>query len=230
MKRVVASLTYLACLVAPVHSQAQSSQFSPPGELEPNSGVGVKDATVYYEEFRFPLEVAPAFLNSQVYRSGGKHGPAGGQCSAANYAYPWRDNFCEKRRWPMPLCPGGTGHQGQDIRPATCRASAHWAVAAEDAIVAHIGSFSVTLQTAKGTIYRYLHLNMRELAVGELATVRRGDRIGKVSNDFGGASTTIHLHFDIKDTVDVKGKLMTIYVPPYPSLVRAYERLLSGAP
>ena len=36
----------------------------------------------------------------------------------AGYAYPWRDNFCERRGFPVSQCPAGVGHQGQDIRPA----------------------------------------------------------------------------------------------------------------
>ena len=35
-----------------------------------------------------------------------------------NYGYPWQDNFCETRDL-RGQCPGGFGHQGQDIRP-TC--------------------------------------------------------------------------------------------------------------
>ncbi len=38
-----------------------------------------------------------------------------------NYSYPWRDNFCEHRFFYVGQCPGGLGHQGQDIRPASCK-------------------------------------------------------------------------------------------------------------
>ena len=118
----------------------QAPSFSPPGELESGSGRGVADPNVYLRDIRFPIEKAPAFLNSQVYRKGGMHGPSGGQCDSANYSYPWRDNFCEKRDWGMPLCPAGKGHQGQDIRPATCKAGLHWAVAAESGKIVQIGN------------------------------------------------------------------------------------------
>ena len=37
-----------------------------------------------------------------------------------NYAYPWRDNFCEHRYYYVGQCPAGLGHQGQDIRPGSC--------------------------------------------------------------------------------------------------------------
>ncbi len=39
---------------------------------------------------------------------------------AKNFAYPWRDNFCEHRTYEVSQCPGGMGHQGQDIRPSFC--------------------------------------------------------------------------------------------------------------
>ena len=39
-------------------------------------------------------------------------------------AMPWRDNFCERRGFPVGQCPAGIGHQGQDIRPGTVQAAA----------------------------------------------------------------------------------------------------------
>ncbi|HEV7877074.1 M23 family metallopeptidase [Bradyrhizobium sp.] len=200
---------------------------SPPGDLETGSGNGRADATIYFPQMRFPLETGPAFANSQVYRAGGMHGPAGDQCASANYSYPWRDVYCEKRSWTMALCPAGKGHQGQDIRPATCKKDTHWAVAADDGVIANIGTYSVTLQTANGVLYRYLHLNIGDLAVDELDHVKKGARIGKVSNWFGDTSTTIHLHFDIKGTVQVNGKSVVTYLPPYTSLVASYKTLMS---
>ena len=130
----------------------------------------------------------------------------------------------------MRICPSGKGHQGQDIRPATCTAKVHWVVAVEDGFIAQIGTYSVTLQSANGTLYRYLHLQMDDLAVRELDKVKRGERIGKVSNDYPGSSTTIHLHFDIKDSVIVGSKKIIAFVPPYSSLVESYKRLTKGQP
>lgn len=216
----------LFAILITAESAADPTKFSPPGDLEPGSGNGVTDPTLYFKEIRFPLERSPAYLNSQVYRKGGNHGPKGGQCDSANYSYPWRDNFCETRGWNMAVCPSTKGHQGQDIRPATCKPDIHWAVAAEDGIIAEIGSYSVTLQTPKGTLYRYLHLQMNDLAVRRLEPIQKGQRIGKVSNHFGGAKTTIHLHFDIKDSVVYKGIRQSIFIPPYASLVESYTRLL----
>ncbi len=217
----------LLLLIMPAAHAAEPS-FNPPGALEKNSGTGVADPTVYYPAMRFPLESGPAFLNSQVYRPGGNKGVVknGDQCDPINYAYPWTDNFCEARGWDAPMCPGGKGHQGQDIRPATCKKNLHWAVAVEDGIIAHIGVYSVTLQAPSGTLYRYLHLGMRDLGVRLMDTVKKGDRIGRVSTDFGGTSTTIHLHFDIKDAVRGGKEQGMLYMPPYTSLKAGYKRLL----
>ncbi len=195
-----------------------------PGDLAPGSGEGRADWTVYREGMRFPLETAPAYANSQVWGTGGLQGPPGSQCDNANYSYPWRDNYCETRRqWEMPLCPVGTGHQGQDIRPATCAGGVHWAVAAEAGTIAHIGVFRVELRGEEsGFWYRYLHLDHDQLAVEVGQRVDRGDRIGLVSNNFGDTPTTIHLHFDMHSG--------GVFYPTYMSLVRGYEALLSGSP
>ncbi len=99
--------------------------YEPAGDLVEGSGEGRKDDTLYLAGLRFPLEHGPAYANSQVWGRGGGEGPGGRQCDEANYRYPWRDNFCETRRFRVDLCPAGTGHQGQDIRPATCEADKH---------------------------------------------------------------------------------------------------------
>ncbi|MBL9098158.1 MAG: M23 family metallopeptidase [Alphaproteobacteria bacterium] len=180
---------------------------------------------------RYPLEAAPSYPNSQVYMNGGGEGPGGGQCDKVNYSYPWRDNFCEKRSWDTPICPSAKGHQGQDIRPATCKKGLHWAVAAEAGQITNIGSYTVTLTADSGIRYRYLHLKMDELAVNIGDKLARGQRIGLVSNDFGGAATTIHLHFEIKTTLALPdGTSQIHFAPPYASLVDSYKRLLKGTP
>ncbi len=199
------------------------------GDLISGSGQGLRDDTVYAPNMRFPVEQAPAFLNSQVYRPGGINGGAGGQCAVSNYSFPWQDNFCETRSWDTPLCPTGKGHQGQDIRPATCADARYWAVAAADGWVQNIGRFTVTLAGSDGRIYRYLHLKMNDLAVNVGQNVRKGDRIGKVSNDFGSTPTTIHLHFEILQNMQGPGGAAIQPVPPYMSLLRAYERLTGEA-
>ena len=182
------------------------------------------DEKVYVPEMRFPIEKAPAFPNSQVWGRGGSQGPGGGQCDAANYSYPWWDNYCESRSWDMPLCPGGTGHQGQDIRPSTCEKSVHWVVAAEAGQITSTGSYAVYQVADSGTTHRYLHMNMARLAVQTGDRVNKGDRLGLVSNDFGGTPTTIHMHYDINQNIPAAGG--NVYVPTYMSLVRSYEALL----
>lgn len=202
--------------------------YEPPGQLESGSQ-GRVDHHVYVPGMRYPVENAPSFPNSQVYRPGGSHGPGGGQCDASNFQYPWSDNFCEPRRWEMPLCPGGTGHQGQDIRPADCRDKAHWAVAAEDGVITSIGSFSLYLVADSGTRHRYLHMDPASIPVARGQRVQRGQRLGLISNAYFDANgnrvgTTIHLHYDIHQYVHELDA--AVYVPPYMSLVRSYEDLL----
>jgi hypothetical protein len=120
------------------------------------------------------------------------------------------------------MCPAGQGHQGQDIRAADCRNSVHNAVAVTDGTITSIGSYSVYLTAADGTRYDYLHMSDVAVRVGQ--AVRRGQLVGRVSNQFGGASTTVHLHFNIRQSVSGVG---SVFVPPYMSLVRAYEALVA---
>ena len=204
----------------------------PSGRLVPGSGSGAEDQTVWAPTMRFPMEKAPAWANSQVWGAGGSNGPGGGQCDAKNYGYPWHDNFCETRGYTNIFCASGKGHQGQDIRPATCKKSEHWIVAAETGTITGIGTYTVFLTAKSGRLYRYLHMDMQKvrqmLHVGQEVT--RGERIGLASNDFGATSTTIHLHLEIKAPVTRDGKTVFTFVPPYSSLVRAYQRLLIVSP
>ena len=96
-----------------------------------------------YARMRFPIAFAPAYVKSQsfmpwgdCYRTGtvGRMGRKGAayrckvndmplvfdESAAVNFTYPWRDNFCEQRDFLVGQCPGGYGHQGEDIRPAKC--------------------------------------------------------------------------------------------------------------
>ncbi|MEW8147385.1 MAG: M23 family metallopeptidase [Candidatus Thiodiazotropha endolucinida] len=216
----------VTCHILPIYTINADDRFNSPGLLEQSSVAGHTDSTIYYPKMRFPMEKGPAYANSQVYRPGGLYGGSGSQCDSNNYAYPWSDNFCESRRYNMPLCPSGKGHQGQDIRPAKCRSDFYWTVAVSDGVIAQVGRYSVTLLSPEGTLYRYLHLNMDDLAVQELEQVNKGERIGKVSNWFGQSKTTIHLHFDIKDTLRIKNKSKIVYIPPYTSLVNSYKKLM----
>lgn len=230
MKRQAMVIGLLALLHTSSYASLNEFKYSTPGELEKASGNGVRSDQVYFPSMRFPLEMGPAYLNSQVYRPGGNHSDSKeGQCAVVNYSYPWRDNFCETRGYDTPMCPSGKGHQGQDIRPKTCQKNLYWAVAVEDGVIAHIGTYSITLQTKNGTLFRYMHLNMRELAISRGETVKAGARIGKISNDFGSTPTTIHLHFEAKDSIRwPNGKISNGFVPPYTSLISSYKKLLSG--
>lgn len=203
---------------------ASTFTWDPPGVLPPGSGAGRIDNHVYVPGIRFPIESAPAFANSQVWGHGGNSGPAGtAQCDAENFSYPWRDNYCETRGWSMPLCPSGTGHQGQDIRAATCKKDVHWVVAVAAGDVTQVGSYSVYVTAPDGTRFDYLHMEASSVQVKVGQTVVRGQRLGRVSNNFNGTPTTVHLHFNIRQNLPGHGY---VYVPPYLSLVTAYGRLV----
>ncbi len=219
---LVLGLGVLVALPSTLH--AEDFTYAPPGELAAGSGTGRVDNNVYAPNMRFPIESAPAFANSQVWGVGGSQGPAGDQCSLPNFSYPWRDNYCEERTWDMPLCPSGTGHQGQDIRAATCDKNIHWVAAAESGAVTSVGSYSVYITAADGTRYDYLHMGSVQVAVGD--DVTKGQHIGKVSNEFGGTPTSVHLHFNLRQDVAGVGN---VYVPPYLSLVTSYQSLVGPA-
>ncbi len=213
-------------------SSGVSYGYTPAGYLVPsNSGQGRKgDSYIYAPKIRFPLEKAPAYVNSQVYGIGGYLGAKGSLCDKKNYQYPWHDNYCEKRGWGMPLCPTGKGHQGNDIRGATCVRGKYYAVAVERGIITYIGSYSVYLRGESGRTYRYLHLASSSLRVKTGQRVERSQRIGLMSDNMGSTSTSIHLHFDVKETLLVGGYAQKVYVPIYTSLIDSYNRLLKGRP
>jgi len=215
-------LLTIALLLAPALAQAQF-RYEPAGQLE-GSGTGRTDTRNWAPGMRFPLRDAPAYLNSQIHGVGGYMGPSGGQCDSRNYSYPWHDNYCEARRWRMPLCPAGKGHQGQDIRPATCANDTHPVVAAADGTITKTG-YSINLAAEDGTVYSYLHTSSQVVRVGQ--RVRCGDVLGRVSNlsSDGRPYTTYHLHYTIKQSVRGVG---SVYVPTYMALVDGYQRLLAG--
>lgn len=220
----------------PPASPAATFQHLDAGDLIPGSGSGYLDRTLWSPNLCFPMADG-GFANSQVYGAGGGKGPKDkpSQCDAVNYSLPWRDNFCEARGYTSPICATGTGHQGQDIRPATCQKNAHWVLASEDGIITDIGTYTVTLvgSAAPHRTYRYLHMAMGGLAVHEGDSVHSGDHLGKTSNDFGKTPTTIHTHFEMRAgvsgvTTDGKPVLLHTFLPPYASLVAAYQRQLNG--
>ena len=212
--------------------------YNAPGVLLAGSGDGAVDETVYAPDMVFPIKDAAAYPQSMVWGFGGGIG-GGDECDTRNYAYPWRDNFCEKRssNYNTAFCPSARVHLGQDIRvgtPQGCedmrrtdasQRALYKVVAAEDGIISNIGSYTVNVRTSGGRIYRYLHMNMRALQVSLDETVTAGQTLGYVSKDFGGHATTFHLHFEIKQNTAEHG---WAYVPPYLSLVEAYERREGG--
>ncbi|HCR93470.1 MAG TPA: M23 family peptidase, partial [Oceanicaulis sp.] len=116
---------------------------------------------------------------------------------------------------------------GQDIRPASCEDARHWAVAAGDGVITSVGSYSVRLMSPEGVRYTYLHLDRDSLLIAPGDEVVRGQRLGLVSNEFGGNATTIHLHFEIRMAVETGQGLQNTHVPPYLALVESYQRLLT---
>ncbi len=211
----------------------------PAGDLIPGSAPPaiLVDDTVYDDDIVFPSE-GPVYINSQVYGHGGSQAAVNSlssdQCAAANYDYPWRDNFCEKRSRNQYFCAQG-GHTGVDIRPSTCVKEVHWAIAPEAGEIYDIGSFGVRMMADDGTWYQFLHLEMDALAVVAGQEVVAGQRIGKFSNVFFDTAgnpvpTTIHMHLDMKESyAPTNGDPPFIdRVNPYMTLVSAYERKLEG--
>jgi hypothetical protein len=241
-----------------------------PGQLLPGTGfkgkTGVAEYTVY-SKIRFPMADAPAFANSQSFMNWGNCEATGrlaagmrgrtqayrcrvnGQAmlisdesAPENYSYPWRDNFCEHRFFHVGQCPGGLGHQGQDIRPSSCKQRVpganrcepylHDVVAVRDgAVLRSPGqeSLYIVVNARNERIrFRYLHMQPRQfdadgLVFGRL--VREGEVIGKVGNYFKHErGTTYHLHFDVQ----VPTRYGWVFVNPYMTLVASYERLIGG--
>lgn len=207
-----------------------------PSSLEPASGTGAKDADkLLVPDMLFPIKSAPTFAQSQVYRYGGSV-KGGDQCDVRNFQAPWRDNYCEKRSVTAgtPWCPVKGVHLGQDLRvgtPEGCKLEKatpakdrqrYEIVAVEDGVISNVGSYSINLTAnAGGRIYRMLHLNMAKLKVKLGQSVKKGDLLGYVSNDFGGTPTTLHLHFELKLNTAENGWQ---YAPVYSSLLAAYQR------
>jgi hypothetical protein len=233
--------------------------FEGAGKLKANSGTGLVDNKNYVPGMRFPIEKAPAYLNSQVYGNGGSKGPAGTDyCDKVNFSYPWRDNFCESRpgsKQEAPACPKKIDiHQGQDIRAKTCLKNTWWAVAALAGKVSFDnpkGALS-TLETVSppNEAYKFRYLHMSDLPANRPkpfgAAVNRGDQVGKVSkihrsskcfklngvDQYRDECTSVHLHFEIFVAIRGANGQRTGWrrVSPYKALVDSYERLLKNTP
>ena len=249
--------------------QAKSdfSYFSP-GYLIPNTGwhklPGRADYHVY-ADMRFPIAKAPAFVKSQsfmpwgnCYRTGhsGRLGKKNAHYACKlngiplvffegapkNFSYPWRDNFCELRDFQVGQCPGGYGHQGEDIKPATCLLENEGADRCEpyqDTIAAvrdgliwrnrgNLAAYILVNTPNDFVRFRYLHMNPKYMDADGLLSgreVSQGEIIGKVATwgDFENG-TSYHLHFNMQ----VFTKDGWVWVSPYMTLVHAYEKLIGG--
>jgi murein DD-endopeptidase MepM/ murein hydrolase activator NlpD len=238
-----------------------------PGNILPGTGMkgqrGRADTTIY-AKIRFPMDQAPAYANSQSFMNwgdcdqtgrvslGGDGKTAAYRClvnslplvydESKNYAYPWRDNFCEHRDFYVGQCPAGLGHQGQDIRPGACLLRGDGAdrcepyqqdiVAVRDGILMRAPGDKALYLVVDGPgehiRFRYLHMDPNMLdAVGMISgrQVGEGEVIGAVDN-YGRrqGGTTYHLHFDMQ----VLTRDGWVFVNPYMTLVTAYERLIGG--
>jgi hypothetical protein len=239
-----------------------------PGDLIENSGwkkmPGRADYHVY-ARVRFPIAQAPGYVKSQsfmpwgdCYHTGtvGRMGRKGtpyhcklnnkplvfDESASENFNYPWRDNFCELRDFLVGQCPGGYGHQGEDIRPANCvlnNAEAdrclpyqHDVAAVHDGILRRmagdLGVYIVVNSASEHVRFRYLHMNPKFMDAAGLLNGRQvseGEIIGKVA-DWGDYEngTSYHIHFNMQ----VFSKVGWVWVSPYMTLVAAYERLIGG--
>ena len=219
---------------------ARSADFTyrPGGDIIANSGYrkqgGRADPTAY-SQIRFPVEKAPAFLRSQSFGKRDKSEQPGG-------GYPWRDNFCESRSFEVGQCPGGFGHQGEDIRPGPCPTTSEGeercdprqqaVLAVRDAVVIRAPKQQAAIlqvNTATEHIrFRYMHMSPTSMDSDGLLNGRRvdeGEKIGVVSNYLDHPNgTTRHLHFDVQ----VFTRDGWLWVSPYTTLISAYERLIRG--
>ncbi len=211
--------------------------YYPPGELiEKDKGRGrAADRKVYAANIIFPLKLGQGLfphMNSQIWGYGGggwnNKGAAGGsESDPRNYdAMKQRDNYCEVRGWSMPLCPSGVGHQGQDIRPPTYKDNTWEAVAVTDGIISNVTSnTTVQLKAPDGTDYFYLHMHPKSITVKTGQKVKQGDVLGRVSKYMGGTpSTSLHLHFNVRQRIKVGSETLQVYVPTFTSLIAALRR------
>jgi hypothetical protein len=218
-----------------------------------------------YARIRFPMAETPGYIKSQsfmpwgdCYRSGhtGRLGrkDAEYRCkvnglplvfnegAAANWTYPWRDNFCELRDFLVGQCPGGYGHQGEDIRPANCVMKdpaadrclpyQHSVAAVHDGMIwrspGYLGVYILWNSADEHVRARYLHMNPKMMDEDGLLSgrvVSAGDIIGKVATwgDYP-KGTSYHIHFNLQ----VFTKAGWVWVNPYMTLVSAYERQIGA--
>jgi hypothetical protein len=258
--------TEAAAIEEPADASPDFAYYAP-GDILPGTGMngkGGKFDTTVYARIRFPMAHAPAYINSQSFMHWGNcdltgrvalggHGKDESyRCrvndiplfkdESKNYVYPWRDNFCEHRYYEVAQCPVGLGHQGEDIRPSTCKLRNEDAdrcepyqddvVAARDGVVWRSAGdealYLIADAPTERVRLRYLHMTPRMLDAAGMVSghmLAEGDVIGPVG-DYGRreGGTTYHLHFDVQ-VLTCQGWL---FVNPYMTLVAAYERLIGA--
>ncbi len=241
--------------------------YYPPGDLLPGTGMngtGGRPDTTAYARIRFPLAKAPSYVNSQAFMNwgdcdftgrialGGRGRDAAYRCKVnsirlvndelKNYAYPWRDNFCEHRYFEVSQCPSGLGHQGEDIRPTSCLQrdtdSERCQPYQDNVVAVHDGAvlrtagdealYLVVNAPGEHLRFRYLHMNPQLLDAAGMVSgrmLKQGDVIGAVDDyqSYQGG-TSYHLHFDLQ----VPTSEGFVFVNPYMTLVSAYERLIGA--
>lgn len=247
---------------------SESFTYYAPGDLIENSGWRDKGGRAdrhVYAQIRFPIAKAPAFAKSQSFNPWGDcyhKGVVGrmrgkgasyrckvndrklvfDESAPENFSYPWRDNFCEYRDSQVGQCPGGWGHQGQDIRGSYCMLNNEGADRCEpyqqDVVAVRSGMIwrkagnlaaYISVNTANDRVrFRYLHMTPSRLDAAGVVTgrkVEQGEVIGELSN-YGDHEngTSYHLHFDAQ----VFTRDGWVWVNPYMTLVAAYERLIGA--
>jgi hypothetical protein len=236
-------LDIIAAIAERPIASAPDFTYLPPGDIIPGSGYrkqgGRTDLTAY-SQIRFPLEKAPAFVNSQSFRNR-KPGKSMDALADENSGYPWRDNFCEARSFGVGQCAGGFGHQGQDVRSACslrsegaarCDPRQQAVVAVREGVLIRSSKQqAATLQIntrSEHMRFRYMHMNPADMDSDGVLSGRRvdeGEKIGVVSNYLDHPNgTTRHLHFDVQ----VFTRDGWLWVNPYVTLISAYERLIRG--
>jgi hypothetical protein len=248
--------------------QSEDFTYYPPGDLIENSGWKKKPGRADYNVYahiRFPIANAPAYVKSQsfmpwgdCYRTGhtGRLGRKDAkytckvnglplvfnEAAAVNWTYPWRDNFCEMRDFLVGQCPGGYGHQGEDIRPSNCvlqnenadrcEPYQHTVAAAHDGLIwrapGNLAAYIAWNSANEHVRVRYLHMNPKMMDADGLVSgrvVSQGEIIGKVATwgDYENG-TSYHLHFNVQ----VFTRVGWVWVNPYMTLVAAYERQIGA--
>ena len=222
---------------------SRSFGYYAPGQIQSGSGFrgqsGRRDYTVY-SQIRFPLAEAPAFAGTELFRRSSPTRISDPSETPAPDAAktPWRDNFCERRGFPVSQCPAGIGHQGQDVRPLICHPAPNSdrcdppgdVVAVRGGVILRSprqeAAYLFVNAANEHIRFRYLHMNPRKMDADNLLSgrhVTEGEVIGEVGNfSMKEAGTSYHLHFDIQ----VPTRDGWVYVNPYATLVAAYERLI----